>query len=586
MRVLRDTAIMIAVSESKAKTKPRDRAHKGPAMKSGAETGVAAPGKEFPRPWGEIPEMFTGVDARARRGSARDWSEGWYAACFDHGEMFLPRSRPREVFAAFALMNLAIEVGVLSGPGSAHAGQSEPQRSGAAPGRPDERDAPGKVLSMHLADALAYARVHQPVLGRARARVAAAAFETRVSRAEWLPSAGATLQAFEGTTNNSTASYVSVSHVDIPRIGGTSAAAVGGWGPSTSTMAAVAAAQEVFDFGRIAAEAAVADAAYETERHRADSERLGVELLVKEAYYGVQGARAIQRAAEDAYQRSSVHRQMAAAEVKSGLFAPIEVTRADAELARFEVERIRASGAVLTAQSTFAAAVGVPNFLLDAAGAPPELAPPPSLEAGLAQALQRDPELLVARSRVREGESVTRAIGAQMRPDLALTATLSARAGTATPSGAAAGDGTGPLPTVPNWDVGLVLRLPLYDGVLRARRDAASTRAEVARTDVMVLSRQQTAEVQQGYVSFEISEATLGSLRHVVEAGLANYAQAEARFKAGLGTSLELADAETVRTDAEIQLAVGQFNARRARAILTRLIAEEPRDRGDGAGDR
>jgi outer membrane protein len=60
-----------------------------------------------------------------------------------------------------------------------------------------------------------------------------------------------------------------------------------------------------------------------------------------------------------------------------------------------------------------------------------------------------------------------------------------------------------------------------------------------------------------------------------VEAARANYAQAEARFKAGLGTALELADAEYLRTDAEIQLAGGQFELSRARAVLGKLLAEE-----------
>jgi hypothetical protein len=42
-----------------------------------------------------------------------------------------------------------------------------------------------------------------------------------------------------------------------------------------------------------------------------------------------------------------------------------------------------------------------------------------------------------------------------------------------------------------------------------------------------------------------------------------------------LGTSVELADGEALRTDAEIQVAVGEFQAARARAIVARLIAEE-----------
>ena len=51
--------------------------------------------------------------------------------------------------------------------------------------------------------------------------------------------------------------------------------------------------------------------------------------------------------------------------------------------------------------------------------------------------------------------------------------------------------------------------------------------------------------------------------------------EAEARFKAGLGTALELADAEYLRTEAEIQLAGGQFELSRTRAVLGKLMAEE-----------
>jgi outer membrane protein TolC len=59
-----------------------------------------------------------------------------------------------------------------------------------------------------------------------------------------------------------------------------------------------------------------------------------------------------------------------------------------------------------------------------------------------------------------------------------------------------------------------------------------------------------------------------------VEAARANYDQADARFKSGLGTSVELADAEALRTEADIQLALGQFDLARARAAFGRAIAE------------
>lgn len=429
--------------------------------------------------------------------------------------------------------------------------------------------------AMTLDEALRYAREHQPSLQSAVARVAAAAADTRIPRAQWLPAFGATLQALEGTTNNSTASYLSTREVAIPRIGGTPVRSTGTFTPSTSTLAAVGLGQEIFDFGRIAAQAAVADAAYETERYRAGAERLRIELLVKDAYFAVQGARAVLRAAEDAFARARVHRDMAAAAVKSGLHAPIELTRAEADLTRFDVGRIRASGGLDTARVVFAAAVGSDERSLDAAGEPPAVQPMPAVEDGLKRAMERDPSLQEARSRLRAAEAVVRAIAAELLPDLSLTATFSQRGGSATPSSGPLSPDYGPLPTVPNWDLGLVVRWPLYDPVVAARRKAATTRIDVARADFASLAQQETATVQQAYVNVEIAQAALVSLQHAVEAARANYAQAEARFKAGLGTSLELADAEAVRTEAEIQLAVGRYDALRARALLTRLFGEE-----------
>jgi len=433
------------------------------------------------------------------------------------------------------------------------------------------------MRAMTLDEALRYARNHQPSLQSALARVAAAAADRRVARAQWLPAFGATLQAIEGTTNNSTASYIGVREVALPRIGGTPIRSTGTFTPSTSTLAALGAGQEVFDFGRIAAQAAVADVAYETEQYRAGAERLRVELLVKEAYFAVHGARAVLRAAEDAYARAQVHRDMAAAAVKSGLHAPIELTRAEADLTKFDVGRIRANGSLTTARVVFAAAVGLDDRMLDAAGEPPPLAPTPAFELGLKQALDRDPSMQEARARVRGAGALTHAIGAELRPDLLLTATFSERAGTATPSSGPTSPDYGPLPTVPNWDLGLVLRWPIYDPVVAARRAAAAARIDVARADLDSMTQGQTAAVQQGYEVVQVAQAALVGLQRAVDAAHANYAQAEARFKAGLGTSLELADAETLRTEAEIQLAVGRYDVLRARALLARLFGEEER---------
>src|SRR6185369_1563350 len=101
-----------------------------------------------------------------------------------------------------------------------------------------------------------------------------------------------------------------------------------------------------------------------------------------------------------------------------------------------------------------------------------------------------------------------------------------------------------------------VLRWPLYDPVVRARARSARAREDVASSSLAVVRQQEAAALQNAYVRFEVARVSLRSLQRATEAARANCAQAEARFRAGLGTAIELADAEAVRTNAEIQLAI------------------------------
>ncbi|HEX3773871.1 MAG TPA: TolC family protein [Polyangiaceae bacterium] len=434
---------------------------------------------------------------------------------------------------------------------------------------------PAPIRAMSLAEAIAFARAHQPAVRAAAARIQAQAALAQVPRAQWYPTLGATAQIFAGTANNTTGSYVSPSFMDIPRIGATRAVGTGSWQPDPSTFVGVGVRQELFDFGRIAAQTAAADAATDVERQRARSVDLDVGFDVEEAYFSVFAAKEILKASQEAYDRSLAHRDLARAGVNSGMRSPIELTRAEAELANFDIGRIRAQGGLVTAQTVFAAAVGVPDPALDVSAVPPAPSELPDLSRALSRAEKNDPRLLSAIAELRAAEQSTRAIGAEMRPNLALTATLSGRAGAATPSGnGTLPSGDGLVPSVPNWDVGAVLSWPLFDGTNSARADAARARERVQRENIGLVREEEHAAVREAYSAVEVARTVLPGLRRAVDAAHANYAQADARFKAGLGTSVELADADALRTEAEIELVLGEFALARARAAFGRTIAE------------
>jgi outer membrane protein len=431
------------------------------------------------------------------------------------------------------------------------------------------------VRAVRLADALAYAAAHQPALAASRARIRAAEADAKIPAAQWLPSVGAAAELVLSTANNTTATPIATGVLDLPRIGSTKVTASGSFAPAPSTLVGVGAGQEIFDFGRIAAQSAAADATVSAEKQRARADELDVAFAVESAYFAVLASRSVVAAAEGAFTRADAHLAMARAGVESGMRPAIEITRSEADRMRFDVGRIRARGGLAAAQAQLAAAVGADDAALDAAEDPGAAGAVPSLEELLREAGTRDPVVLEALARVKEQESRTRAIKAEMRPNVWLSGTISGRAGGATPSSGDAAYGRGWIPSVPNWDVGVVFAWRVYDPTVLARADASRAREEVRRAELDDAKRRGVAAVQRAYVAAEVAESALPALVRAREAAQANYAQVDARFKTGLATGVELADAEALRTEAEIQEAIGRFEQGRARAALGRAAGED-----------
>ena len=427
--------------------------------------------------------------------------------------------------------------------------------------------------SMTLAEALAHARDHQPLIRSALARLRVRQSEARIPRAAWLPQIGATAQVLVGTANNTTASYLTVPEVDLPRIGGTRSSTGVNMTPSASTLVAVGIGQEIWDFGKLAAQTAAADALADESRADVRAVELDVALSVEESFDSVLAARGILGASEDAFKRSTAHRDFAQAGVKSGLRPPVDLTRAEADLALADVRRIRAANGVVAARSALAAAIGSDALQIDAAAAAREGATgSPGLDEALEVARHKNPALLAGLAQIRAQEATSRAIGREMLPNLFGMGTLSARAGGAAPSSGDVPVGQGWLPDVLNWHVGIVMQWNAFDATVLARRDVSRAREEQRRADLATTTSQVLLTVQRAYLDLQAAQDVIPGLAQSASAAQANQAQADARFRAGLGTVVELADAEALLVGAQLELAVGRFAADRARAQLGRAI--------------
>ena len=193
--------------------------------------------------------------------------------------------------------------------------------------------------------------------------------------------------------------------------------------------------QEGFDFGRIAAQTAAADALVDVQRQASANALLDVTYSVEESYFAAYAAKTVLKAAEDAYTRAKAHRDLAKSGVDAGMRSPIELTRAEADLARFDAGRIKARGGVQTAQAILRRRSRSDGRLTRrGSSSARRRSISPALNDAIAQASARDPRILAAIAQLRAQEKQTRAIRAEARPDVSLTGTFSGRAGGAPPS--------------------------------------------------------------------------------------------------------------------------------------------------------
>ncbi len=439
------------------------------------------------------------------------------------------------------------------------------------------------VPGMTLQQALSYARVHNPSLQTAKSRLAEQEALSRVPGQGWLPKIGAGAQVFVSSLNNTTAMVAPSSAVLIPRIGGRTADPTASWGDGDSwhaypsTFVGIGISQQVYDFGLLAARTAAADAELAAERFRLTGSTLDVVLSVNVSYYSARAAQAVLGAAVAAVSRAQAERDQAEASVKAGLLPPIYLDRAEAELARFEVGVVRARGGLQVARMLFANTVGYEGPLLDAIGVGTATAVLPDLTRSLELAFAQDPRLAALGQELRARQQETQSIWAELRPNLLATATLSSRAGgaPATANGASPSGG-GWVPETPNWDVGLLLNFPLFDPVVSARARAATEREQVIQSEILEARSAVAVAVSQAYELADEARRTIPALRRALEAARRNEAQAAARFASGLGTSVELADAEGLLADAEVQSAVGDFEVGRTQAFLDRAVGGLP----------
>jgi outer membrane protein len=133
------------------------------------------------------------------------------------------------------------------------------------------------------------------------------------------------------------------------------------------------------------------------------------------------------------------------------------------------------------------------------------------------------------------------------------------------PDGSTGGAGSGLGPNIQNWGIGFTASFPAFDIFsIRARRgiEAANEHAQSARYDQIV--QDLNADVAKARAVLNGSRRVAQNTPIQLEAARATEQQATARYKAGLGNIAEVAEAQRLLTQAEIDDSLARLGLWRA----------------------
>ncbi|HSD86909.1 MAG TPA: TolC family protein [Kofleriaceae bacterium] len=366
-----------------------------------------------------------------------------------------------------------------------------------------------------------------------------------------------------------------------PTLSLSASANVGGGGPSrdfidpTASSAIGASAQwRITDFGQTRAQLRAAELEAAASEAGIQTNALDIRRDVEASYLeAVASARLV--AVFDATVKSEeAHLDQAKRFVAAQAKDPIEVAQAQSRAANARAALAQAQSNAAIALANLRAAIGwvdpAATLAVSNQWPVPRDQQPPPLTDLVQTARAHRPELVQLDRQVAAAEANIEAARAERRP------VLSANAQTQwSPSISAKADMNGDHTNVPQpaWSVGLTLSWLAYDGgrsaadvrVARANRESA-----LAQRDALLLDL--TSQLDSARAQIEANLAATQASTEAVASAQAQLKLAEARYAQGLGSQIEIADAQTAVTTAQGNLIQSEFQLATAWTTLHRSL--------------
>jgi TolC family type I secretion outer membrane protein len=296
-------------------------------------------------------------------------------------------------------------------------------------------------------------------------------------------------------------------------------------------------------------------------------------LAIKQAYYVYLGSQEVVRVRQDTVRSRELLVRQARGFYEVGTRARIDVARAEANLFSAQADLIAAENAVKIAWVTLRNAMGSPR-LPEQPVAPdsPEVELSMNLAGARNVAFDSRTELKSFEAQRKASDQLIATARRGHLPDLIFDASYGRRHVSDQQVG---GRTLNTFPLQPTWSVGLNFNIPIFDG-FRTTNRVEETLHNYYNIRAQEEDRRQliALEVEQSYLRVVETQERIKATESAAKAAKENLDLAQGRYQVGVGSIIEVTDAETLYTDAQTTYIRTIYDYKIADAQLARAMGD------------
>jgi len=421
-------------------------------------------------------------------------------------------------------------------------------------------------MNLNFEQAVELAQKNYPAIRAAQAQRRSAEAGIDLARANYLPRVDMTWQQNRATRNN--VFGLLLPQGGIPSISGPQLDSVSqssAWGSAGGLLLS----WEPFDFGLRRANVELARAVSRQASANEAVTRLDVSAAAADAFLTLLAVDQTLEAAQAGVERAETIARAVRALVENQLRPGVDASRAEAELASARNQLIQAEQNVELARANLAEAIGEAGANITIEPGPLlELPPaPPAILVNLAL----HPLAIAQTAAVDTAKARENLLVRSYFPRFNWQTAIFGR-GTGARLDGTFENGQGLYPNTFNWATGMTISFPIFDVFgLRARRraEAGATSAEQARYD-QVINMLKTQEAR-ARVLVESARRIAENMQVQVKAAQETLTRAKTRYDLGLANITEMADAQRLLAQAEIDDSVAKIAVWRSMLAAAKL---------------